>query len=82
MPEKSVKISSKGQVTIPRYIRERVGLLPGTEVDFRIDEDGSVRLSRHDRPPPGPTSARAIERLRGQADTSMSTEEITESARE
>jgi AbrB family looped-hinge helix DNA binding protein len=29
-----VKITSKGQVTIPKKIREEFGLLPGTEVEF------------------------------------------------
>jgi len=28
------KITSKGQVTIPKEIREQFGLLPGTEVEF------------------------------------------------
>ena len=73
---KSVKITSRGQVTIPRYIRERTGLLPGTEVDFQLDEDGAVRLVRPDRQPPDPALVQAIEQLRGRADTSMSTEEI------
>ena len=33
-----LRITSKGQVTIPREIRERAGLLPHTEVEF----DGKV----------------------------------------
>ena len=35
-----MRITSKGQVTIPREIREKLGLLPNTEVEF--DVDGSV----------------------------------------
>jgi antitoxin PrlF len=31
-----MKITSKGQVTIPREIREQAGLLPGTEVEFVV----------------------------------------------
>ena len=31
-----MRITSKGQVTIPKGIRERAGLLPNTEVDFRV----------------------------------------------
>jgi AbrB family looped-hinge helix DNA binding protein len=38
-----MKITSKGQVTIPQDVRERHGLLPATEVRF-IDDGDSVRL--------------------------------------
>ena len=38
-----MRITSKGQVTIPKAIREELGLLPHTEVDFILDGD-SVRL--------------------------------------
>jgi AbrB family looped-hinge helix DNA binding protein len=40
-----MKITSKGQVTIPKEIRERFGLLPGTEVEF-IEEGGEVRVRK------------------------------------
>jgi antitoxin PrlF len=40
-----VRITSKGQVTIPKAIRDELGLLPGTEVDFVRDEEG-VRVRR------------------------------------
>ena len=45
-----MRITSKGQVTIPQAIRERAGFLPGTEVEFRLSEDGSVRLERPREP--------------------------------
>ena len=32
-----MRITSKGQVTIPAEIREQAGLLPHTEVDFEFD---------------------------------------------
>jgi AbrB family looped-hinge helix DNA binding protein len=35
-----MKITSKGQVTIPKEIRDEAGFLPGTEVDFVRDENG------------------------------------------
>ncbi len=38
-----MRITTKGQVTIPQSIREQTGLLPNTEVEFLV-EDGSVRL--------------------------------------
>jgi AbrB family looped-hinge helix DNA binding protein len=37
------KITSKGQVTIPIEIRDQLGLHPGTEVEFEV-EDGGVRM--------------------------------------
>lgn len=38
-------LTSKGQVTIPQDIRERLGLLPGTAVVFDVVGD-SVRIRR------------------------------------
>ena len=38
-----MRITSKGQVTIPQEIRESAGFLPNTEVDFEVDRDG-VRI--------------------------------------
>lgn len=40
-----MKITSKGQVTIPKALRDELGLLPGTEVEFVRDEEG-VRVFR------------------------------------
>ncbi len=43
-------ISSKGQVTIPVEIREKLGLRPGTPVDFELSENAAVLrkgASRH-----------------------------------
>lgn len=39
------KVTSKGQVTIPKAIREELGLLPGAEVEF-IPDEGEVRVRR------------------------------------
>jgi antitoxin PrlF len=39
------KITSKGQVTIPKAIRDELGLLPGAEVEF-ISGDGEVRVRK------------------------------------
>lgn len=40
-----MRLTSKGQVTIPLPIREALGLLPWTEVEFELDGD-SVRIRR------------------------------------
>ena len=39
-----MRLTSKGQVTIPQDIRERLGLHPGTEVEFEVvDDDVRIR---------------------------------------
>ena len=43
----SATISSKGQVTIPKRIRDALGLVPGSKVDF-ILSDGYARLQLAD----------------------------------
>jgi AbrB family looped-hinge helix DNA binding protein len=40
-----MKITSKGQVTIPKEIRDEFGLLPGTEVEF-VEEKGAVKIRK------------------------------------
>lgn len=59
-----MKITSKGQVTIPQDIRERFGLLPNTEVEFVPTADGrQLRLVKSAK-----SSGRGralVERLRG-----------------
>ncbi len=68
-----MRITTKGQVTIPQAIRERFGLLPHTEVEFEIAEDGVLlRKARGQRP----RGRAVVEHLRGRGDIVMSTEEI------
>ncbi len=68
-----MKITSKGQVTIPQDIRERLGLLPDTEVEFEID--GNAVKIRRARGKAG-RGARMVERMRGAGSVSMTTEQI------
>ncbi len=70
-----MRITSKGQVTIPAEIRERAGLLPHTEVEF--DYDGKTVRIRRVAPRKGESrGARLVARLRGRGDVAMSTDEI------
>jgi AbrB family looped-hinge helix DNA binding protein len=38
-------LTAKGQTTVPREIRDHLGLKPGDKIDYEIAADGSVRLS-------------------------------------
>ena len=71
-------VTSKGQVTIPKPVRDYLGIEPGSEVKFRLAEDGHVIIERADgtRPPsrfeqlvgsagPGPTTDELMKLLRG-----------------
>ena len=55
-------LTSNGQVTIPKPIRDLLGLKPGSAVEFEIAEDGRVVLRRADRTAPARSR---FERLRG-----------------
>jgi AbrB family looped-hinge helix DNA binding protein len=68
-----MRITSKGQVTIPQYIRERNGFLPHTDVEF-VEEAGAVVLRKIEG---GNRKAREwVRRYRGTADAGMTTDEI------
>lgn len=41
-----MKITSKGQVTIPQAVREQAGLHPNSEVEFEVRRNGEVVLRR------------------------------------
>jgi len=70
-----MRITSKGQVTIPVAVREKAGFLPNTEVDFVV-ERGAVRLVRV-KPRRGETRGQnMLRRLRGSATVTMSTDAI------
>jgi len=72
----SMRITSKGQVTIPQSIREQAGLMPGTEVEFFV-EQGAVRLRKAGgRPGLKSRGETLVARLRGAGDFGMSTDEI------
>lgn len=71
-----MRITSKGQVTIPQAVREQTGLLPETEVEFIVERSG-VRIVKVHEPRKQSRGARAVARLqRGGGHVSMSTDEI------
>ena len=75
-----MRITSKGQVTIPQNIRVKMGYLPNTEVVFEVRET-EVILKK--APPGGETRISSYLRaVRGSADTGMSTDQIMELTRD
>ena len=65
-----MKVSERGQVTIPLAIRERYGLLPDTEVEFVEREDELVLVKNQN------SRRERIRKLSGQITTGKSTDEI------
>jgi AbrB family looped-hinge helix DNA binding protein len=76
-----MRITSKGQVTIPADIRERAGLLPNTDVEFEFDGK-HVRIMRARKARAGGRGDRLIAHLRGRGDVAMSTDAIMALTRE
>ncbi len=72
------QVTSNGRVTVPKRVRDYLGIEPGTEVAFRRAADGSIVIERADgtRPPsrfakvigcagPGPFTDEIMTMLRG-----------------
>lgn len=65
-------VTAKGQVTIPKTVRDLLGIVPGSKVDFRRAADGSVVLARTDDIQPTTRFAK----LRGHAGKGLNTDAI------
>ena len=70
-----MRITSKGQVTIPADIRAQAGFLPHTEVAFELDGD-AVRIVRATARKGDGRGARLVAHLRGRGDVTMNTDAI------
>jgi AbrB family looped-hinge helix DNA binding protein len=68
-----MRITSKGQVTIPIEIREELGLLPDTEVEFKITGT-NVLLKKANSP--SRRGRYLINQMRRKATVNLSTDEI------
>lgn len=74
-----MRVTTKGQVTIPRAVRDEVGIKPGMEVEFGVD--GEVVTLRRAKPRSRPGKSRGerlVEAIRGTATKNrhLSTDEI------
>jgi len=65
-------VTNKGRVTIPKPVRDRLGIEPGSAVEFDLAEDGRVVLTKVDGTRPNGRFAA----LRGRAGPGLSTDEI------
>jgi AbrB family looped-hinge helix DNA binding protein len=72
----AMRVGAKGQLTIPKKLREEVGLLPHTEVEFILEVDG-VRIIRAGSRRGSTRGTRVIAGLRAsRGEVTMSTDEI------
>lgn len=75
----STTLTIKGQVTIPKPIRDAMGLTPGSAIDFAVNRDGEVVLHKADS---GQAARKAkpqadrFEAARGKADVPWTTQDL------
>ena len=72
----SSTVTIKGQVTIPKPIRDHLGIVPGSRVDFRRNDDGQIVIELAAAKP----SSRFAQLL-GHAGEGLTTEDIMALAR-
>ncbi len=70
------QVTVKGQVTIPKRVREHLGIRPGSGVEFEVGPQGEVLLRKAGRPAKGDHPGSRFAALRGTRKTGMSTDEI------
>ncbi len=68
-----MRVTTKGQVTIPRHIREQLGVFPNSEVEFVVEGNTVMLRKVQDDASRG---RKLVEALRGRATVRMSTDEI------
>lgn len=70
-----MRITAKGQVTIPQEIREQAGLMPNTEVEFQYDGRAVTIKPARRKSKPG-RGERLVARLSGSATVKLTTDRI------
>jgi AbrB family looped-hinge helix DNA binding protein len=68
----STTVTAKGQVTIPKAVRDMLGIGPGSQVDFRRAADGSIVVV----PLEAGKQISRFAKFRGHAGKGLSTDEI------
>jgi AbrB family looped-hinge helix DNA binding protein len=72
-----MRVTTKGQVTIPINVREMLGIIPETDIDF-IEDNGRFYIVKISKP----KMTGQFKKLRGIATAKMSTDEIMKLTRE
>ena len=67
-----MRVTIKGQVTIPQHIREKLGIFPSSEIEF-IEEKGRVYIEKKED---SGNQNNRFRNLRGAATVRMTTDEI------
>jgi AbrB family looped-hinge helix DNA binding protein len=67
-------VTSKGQVTIPKPVRDHLGIVPGSQVAFRRAADGSIVIEKANGT--APSRGNRFVRVRGSAGPGMTTDEL------
>ena len=65
-----MRVTQKGQVTIPLEVRQALGIEPGTNVEFRLEAQGARLVVDKAR------AEREITAMRGAGDVELTTDEI------
>ena len=65
------RVTRKGQVTIPKRVRDYLGIEPGSMVEFEVTPEGRIVLVKQG----APKSSR-FEKFRGSATTKLTTDEL------
>ena len=69
-------ITSKGQVTIPKHIRDALQLEPGNAVEFSVNRDGEVVLQRAKQAPRRKGAGDRFSAVRGRAQVRWRTDDL------
>lgn len=72
------QVTQKGQVTIPKKVREYLGIGPGSGVEFELDAAGEVRLRKAGRSAKRVRARNVFAAIRGTRRTGMRTDEVME----
>ena len=64
-------VTAKGQITIPKAVRDHLGIKAGSKVDFKAVGDGQIAIVKQ-----GPKPKSRFDRLRGSAGPGPTTDEL------
>ena len=69
-------LTSKGQVTVPKRVRDALRLAPGAAVEFQVNANGEVVLKPAAMPARGQPATDRFDAVRGQADIPWRTDDL------